>query len=332
VFDLAAEGIASRVIATADEPDHAVHRRLMLPPLKAARIAALEGDLRDFAAARVDGFVRDRGGDICAALAEPLPAWVVIRLLDLGEDALEAVRRWAMMGGDLLAGRMDRARLHHLLGETAQQYLYLTAHFDRVRALQSRGESLTATLAGGVDEGLITCEEAVGILIVLFGAAGESTASLLGSALRLLATDAELQQRLRAEPALVPRFVEEVVRLETPFKFHYRVVREDTTLCGAALRAGERLLLGWASANRDPAAHAEPDTLRLDRAQPERHLGFGYGIHYCIGAPLARLEVRVALEELLVRTRQFALDPAHPPAHMPSIMVRRLGVLRLQAR
>jgi cytochrome P450 len=88
-------------------------------------------------------------------------------------------------------------------------------------------------------------------------------------------------------------------------------------------------LLCWAAANRDPAMWADPDLLRLDRPQADRHLGFGYGIHFCIGAPLARLEVRVALEELLARTQRIVLDPAHPPAYVPSIFVRRLQHLHL---
>ncbi len=332
IFDLAAAGTTSNVISNADEPEHAVHRKLMLPPLKASRIADLEPELRAFARARVAAFTQDRGGDICAALAETLPAYVVIRLLDLGDDALEAVRRWAMMGGDFLAGRIGAAEMKHVFTESVEQYKYLSAHFDAVQARGKgeRGASLTATLAGGVDEDLITREQAIGILVILFGAAGESTASLLGSAIRLLAMDQSLQAQLRSAPALIPNFIEEVVRLETPFKFHYRVVNDATSLCGTSLQAGDLLLLGWAAANRDPQAWEYPDQLKLDRAKPERHLGFGYGIHFCIGAPLARLEVRVALEELLAGTQRIDLDPGRPPAFAPSIFVRRLQHLHLR--
>ena len=87
----------------------------------------------------------------------------------------------------------------------------------------------------------------------------------------------------------------------------------------------------WAAANRDPQVWEHPDKLQLNRAKPERHLGFGYGIHYCIGAPLARLEVRVALEELLAGTQRIELDPDHPFAFAPSIFVRRLQHLHLRA-
>jgi cytochrome P450 len=213
---------------------------------------------------------------------------------------------------------------------------WLGEHLDRVRARPPavRGETLTATLAAGLDEGAVTREQAVGMLVVLFGAAGESTASLLGTALALMLRTPGLQQQLRARPALLEAFVEEAVRLESPFKFHYRVVRQATKLCGTALQPGDRLLLGWGSANRDAAAFADADALRLDRPQPQRHLGFGYGIHFCIGAPLARLEVRVALEELLAQTRDIALLHPENPAFVPSIFVRRLErlALRLEPR
>lgn len=332
LFDLAAVGTGANVISNADEPDHAIHRKLMLPPLKAARIAELEPELRFFARERVNCFRENGGGNICPILSEALPAYVVIKLLALGENALEAVQRWAMMGGDFLAGRLDSTQMEKVFIESLALYEFLSKHFDGFQSLprHQRGNSLSATLAGGLDDGLITREQAIGILIILFGAAGESTASLLGSAIRLLAMDSALQNQLRATPELIPNFIEEVVRLETPFKFHYRHVNHDTSLCGTSLKAGDLLLLGWSAANRDPAIWEEPDTLRLNRPRPERHLGFGYGIHFCIGAPLARLEVRIALEELLAGTQQIALQTDKPFAFAPSIFVRRLQHLHLQ--
>ncbi|MFO7552336.1 MAG: cytochrome P450 [Haliea sp.] len=327
LFDLGGAGHASNVLATADEPEHAVHRRMLVQPLKAAAISALEPGMRALAAERVDSLLATGGGDFCAVLAEPLPAWVVNKLLGLGDDALEVVQRWAMMGGDFLAGTLDAGRLATVLTETGHQHAYLEAHLDAVAG--APGDSLTSVLAGAVANGLITRQQAVGMLVILFGAAGESTASLLGSAVRLLAADLTLQQRLRADPGLLPAFLEEVVRLETPFKFHYRVVRRETRLCGTLLQPDDVLLVSWAAANRDPAQWPDPDQLRLDRPAAARHLGFGYGIHFCIGAPLARLEARVALEELLARSCHIALDSARPPVHVPSLFVRRLQHLHL---
>ncbi len=333
IFDLSTAGTASDVIATADEPDHAVHRRLMLPPLKAGRIVALEHDIKQFAQQQVDQFIQE-GSEACATLCEALPAFVVTRLLGLGDDALEKVHRWAMMGGEFLAGRFESDRLALVLNETAAQNLYLTERFNEVQhqPCAGRGDSLTAILANGVDEGLISREQAVGILTILFGAAGESTASLIGSAILRLAQDQPLQQELRANPSKLAVFIEEILRLESPFKFHYRSVNRDTELAGTPLRAGDLVLACWGAANRDPTVWGEPHALRLDRPQPEKHLGFGYGIHYCIGAPLAKLEARVMLETLLNSTRELTLSQPRAFRYAHSIFVRRLEELRLSVR
>ena len=150
-------------------------------------------------------------------------------------------------------------------------------------------------LANGVREGLISEQDAVSIIIVLVGAAGESTSSLMGSAVRILAQDTELQQRLREQPTLIKRYVEEVVRLESPFRGHYRAVLRETQLGGVSIPTSARLFLLWAAANRDPTVFSEPDTLDLERHNTNEHLGFGHGIHFCIGARLARMETRVIL-------------------------------------
>ena len=332
LFDFGGAGTASDVIATADEPEHAVQRRLLLPPMKASRVAQMEAPIRAFAEERIARFVAAGGGDWCDAVGEPVPAFVVTQLLGLPADAVDLVRRWAMMGGDMLGALIDTAGMQRLLLETARMSAYLGEHLAASLALapEVRSASLTDTLAGGIDAGLISREQAIGILVILFGAAGESTAALLGCALHLLLHNPGLQERLRAEPALIEPFVEEAIRLETPFKFHYRVVKHATTLCGTTLSEGDRLLLGWAAANRDPAAFTSPAELRLDRQQPQRHLGFGHGIHFCIGAPIARMEARITLEELLRQTIWLNLAPETPARYVPSIFIRRLASLGLR--
>jgi len=180
-----------------------------------------------------------------------------------------------------------------------------------------------------VNAGAISMPEAVATLVILLGAGGESTTSLVGNAVRMLADDASMQDRLRNEPALIAAFVEEVARLESPFRFHYRQVARDTELGGVELGRGATLLLLWAAANRDPHQIDRPDDVVLDRAVARHHLAFGRGIHYCVGAPLARLEARVVLELLLDRTRTFTLDPTRPPAYVPSFFVRRHAHLHL---
>ncbi|MDP6977980.1 MAG: cytochrome P450 [Myxococcota bacterium] len=336
---------ANQVIATADEPDHAVHRSLVQPKLSPRRIAGLEDALRGWTSESLEPWLRTRGGDF-VPVAEIIPAHVVAHLLGLPGEDVGRFRTWAMMGGDILAGDVGQERLVSLAQETGNMADYLAEHLDRQMvavgdgASETNDEPLLRALARGVADGRLDRLQAVGISVVMFGAAGESTAALLGSCVRRLAEDQGLQRTLRADRALIPRFVEEVVRLEPPFKFHYRVVRRACELGGFALEEGDRLMLLWASANRDAAVFDDGDSLRLDRKYPRHHMSFGRGAHFCVGARLARLEARVVIEALLDGTRALRVgaDPGRAAGearraveYSPSIFVRRLDHLFLEA-
>ena len=133
----------------------------------------------------------------------------------------------------------------------------------------------------------------------------------------------------RDEPELVPTFLEEVLRLESPFRFMLRSVPADTTLDGVAIPAGATVLLFYSAANRDPEEFDQPDELMLGREVPRHHVAFGRGIHHCVGAPLARLEARAVLTRLLAATSSVSLDPEHPPIRVKSLLVRRHETLHL---
>lgn len=322
---------AADVIATADEPHHSVHRALLRPQLVSSRIHPLEAALRAWTKQALEPLFEAGGGDF-ATLAETLPARAVSHILGLPQRDSERFRAWSMMGGDMLAGDVSPARMAELGAETRRMAAYLakqlaTTEDDPIRRPDA---TLLQALAQGVREQRISLQQAVGISIVLFGAGGESTASLLGSALRRLAEMPGLARRLRSSPRLIPRFVEEVVRLEPPFKFHYRSVLRDCQLGGYEIEAGGTLMLLWASANRDTAIFDDPDRVRLDRKHPKHHMGFGRGNHFCIGAPLARLEARVVIEETLANTKSLRLSRNARPRYAPSIFVRRLEQLPIE--
>jgi cytochrome P450 len=202
---------------------------------------------------------------------------------------------------------------------------------DQVTAAkQDPGTDILGAVATAVNGGVFGDLEAASILHILLSAGGESTTSLLGNAVRLLAERPGLQDQLRDSPGLIPRYVEEVLRLESPFRYQMRSVPRNTALGGVAIPAGATVLLLFGAANRDAAEFDRPHELDLQRRQPRQHLAFGRGIHYCVGAPLARVEARIVLSVLLDRTTSITLDPDRPPRWVQSLMVRRHEELPIQ--
>ncbi|MDG2308172.1 MAG: cytochrome P450 [Candidatus Binatia bacterium] len=324
------QNAATRVIATADEPSHAVHRAVSQPRMSNSRITELEGPIRSWTCDALGAWMKDGGGDFIP-VAELIPARVVAELLGLPDGDVSRHRTWAMMGGDILAGDIGHEQLARLTTESVEMAKYLGEHFENAR-ISPRPEvdaPMLHALARGVQGGKIATDEAVGIATVMFGAGGESTAALIGSVVRRLAEAPEVAESLRGDAKLIPVFVEEVARLEPPFKFHYRAVRRECELGSFSLVPGDRLMLLWASANRDADRVEDPDAFRLDRRFPRDHLTFGRGGHFCIGAGLARLEARIVCEELLARAGHLALSAEAAPVYAKSIFVRRLESLPL---
>lgn len=333
LFDLSQFGGTVDAIANADEPFHAVHRKLVLPTLNTRSVSAMEDDVKVWVRAAISRLLEGGGGDSVALLANPIPVKVMARLMGLPVEDVDLLLGWAFSGGDILAGTTTLERMLELAASTGEMKAYLQSYFELALArgaVSSKG-TIIDELVKGVLEKQIGEEEAVAIMIVLVGAAGESTSSLVGSAIRLLAEDKVMQAQLRSDSSLIESYIEEVVRLESPFKGHYRVVLNETTLGGVNLSTGARVFLQWAAANRDPSIFSQPDMLDLARRDGGEHIGFGYGIHFCVGARLARMEARIILEELLAATKEFSLSESEPVKHVPSIFVRRPEYLHLVA-
>jgi cytochrome P450 len=228
-----------------------------------------------------------------------------------------------MLGSTLSRGELDERILRTLEIETwiGEQ---LTDE------LENPGDDILGAVAHGVRSGVLTHPEGCVVLHTLLSAGGESTTSLIGNAVRILAERQDLQGALRRQPELIPAFLEEVLRLESPFRFLLRTAAGDSTLGGVDIPDQSTILLLWGAANRDASTFQSPDDIVLDRKVPRRHVAFGRGIHHCVGAPLARLESRVVLTSLLAHTEDFSLDPHDPPEWVQSLMVRRHDRLTLQ--
>lgn len=329
VTPMAPPGEPLHVLATGDDPVHQAHRKLVLPTLVAKRIAALESTMTDTGARLWQRAMYNDGHSIdwMAAMGDALPMTMVARLIGLPENDIPQLVQWGYASTEMLGGLNTPERQLAVVTDIMNLGQYLRAGLDQ--ALTEPREDLLGYLAGACRAGSITEDVAMMILVQLVGAGGESTAGLMGNAARILGENLQLQERIRQDRSLLAPFLEEVLRLESPFRGHHRHVLADTELGGFALPAGSHLTLLWGAANRDPAVFDEPDELRLDRPSPRGHIAFGKGLHFCVGAALARLEARAALNLLLDNTRSFAVRPGGAQ-WVPSIMVRRHQKLKLQ--
>lgn len=327
-LDMGPPGDSMHALATADDPVHAMHRKILLPHLSAKRVRIIE----EFAAQTADRLweqnLRDGEIEWMSGIANRLPMMVVCKLLGLPDDDVDKLIRLGYATTTLLDGIVTSAQLAEAGAAAMELFGYVLERFERTSANGEYG--LIADLAARYASGELEQTPALGIMLTLFSAAGESTASLLGSAAWILTDRPAIQQQLREKPELLSAFIEETLRFEAPFRGHYRHVWRDTTLGGVAVPADSHLLLMWGAANRDPAHFEAPNEFRLDRAATKSHMSFGKGVHFCVGAALARLEAHIVLRMLLERTTW--IDAAEVGEWLPSILVRRRERLRLSVR
>jgi cytochrome P450 family 144 len=321
-----------QALATADPPLHEIHRRAVFPELVTKRMEALDPEIRDLADGLVTHSLQTGTIEFMTAVGNVVPITMISRLIGFRGSNLDELWRSAVHMTRLVGSTLTLDELVNYAAGSDQVQAWIA---DQVAAaVKEPSEDLLGAVARSIVDGILTASEAAGILTILLSAGGESTTSLLGNAVRMLAEDPQLQEHLRQNLDLVPVFVEEALRLESPFRYMMRWVPADTSLGGIAIPAGATVLLLWAAGNRDEDEFERPDEVDLSRRVPRRHVAFGRGIHHCVGAPLARIEARNVLSVLLDRTSSISLDPDSPPRWVDSLLVRRHQELpvRLQAR
>lgn len=327
-FEMEGLGGKSHVLATADEPAHAVHRKSLLPQLAAKRIRAFEPFVGKTADQLWADGLHDGRIEWMGAMANRLPMMIVGRIIGVPDSDVDRLVRWGYAATQVVEGLVSKEQLAEAGVAVGELAGYITDQFQR--AASDPQDNLLGDLAAACASGDLDELTALGMMIILFSAGGESTASLIGSAAWVLATRPEVQAQVRDEPERLGAFLEEVLRYEPPFRGHYRHVVHDTTLRGVDLPAGSRLLLLWGAANRDPAHFDHPDEFRLDRPNPKGHISFGKGLHFCVGAALARLEATIVMGQLIERTS--SIDATDVGRWLPSLLVRRLERLELACK
>jgi cytochrome P450 family 144 len=320
---------ATPTLAAADPPVHTTHRRAVFPELVARRMRTLEDDIRALSASTVAKALRENKFDFMATIGNVVPITVVAKLIGFRDIEPMQLLEAAFDSTTMVGGTMSLDELHALVTRTGIIQAWITDQVTNVSDAADDGILLAVRRA--LAAGILQMGEVTTILHTLLSAGGESTTSLLGNAVRMLAENPALQQQLRAEPEQIDVFVEEALRLESPFRQMLRSVPRDTTLGGVDIPADSTVLLMFAAGNRDPVQFDDPDSVDLTRGSPKRHLAFGHGIHFCVGAALARIEARAVLRAVLEQTRDFTLDPDCRPQWVDSLLVRRHHQLHVGA-
>jgi len=309
-----------------EPPDHTRLRALVSRAFTPRTVENLRGRIQAMVDRLLDHALAQDSFDLLADYAEPLPVAVIAELLGVPEADRPRLRPWSA----------DMCLMYELNAseEAARRAVQASVEFEAyLRALvrerrERPGADLLSTLAQVADAGdRLSEDEVIGTAVLLLNAGHEASVNGAGNGWWTLFRHPQALAWLREDPARVPRAIEELLRHDTPLPLFERWVLEEGEVCGVHLPRGAELGLLFASANRDPAAFANPDALDLAR-DPNPHLSFGAGIHFCLGAPLARLELQIAFTTLLRRAPQLAL--VAEPEWKPTFVLRGLRELRVR--
>lgn len=283
---------------SSDPPLHTWTRRLLLPWFSHRKVEEYEAMTRALCSGLIDGFLADGHADAAADYAQQIPVRVIARILGVPDSLADTFTGWVR---DVLEFADDPERRGSGVQNLINYFIGEVAH----RRADPGDDLLSALLHTEVDG--VPVEESVvlGTAALVLIAGVDTTWSAIGSSLWHLATHPEDRRRLVADPEVMSFAVEELLRAYSPVTMA-RVVTTDVEFAGCPMKAGDRILMAFPAANRDPEVFEDPDRVVLDRAV-NRHVAFGSGIHRCAGSNLARMELRVALEEWLARIPEFRL-------------------------
>ncbi|BBZ40230.1 cytochrome P450 [Mycobacterium conspicuum] len=320
-------------MVTMDPPEHTRARSVLSRLLTPARLKENQEFLWRLADQQLDEFVESGECEFLEAYSKPYSLLAIANLLGVPEADHDEFR--AVFGNSHTVGNLE----HDPAAINPLDFLDEKFHFyieDRRR--EPRGDVLSDLAGAKYPDG--STPEVVDVVrtaTFLFGAGQETTAKLLGAALRILCDRPDLQQTLRDDHSLIPAFIEETLRMESPVKTTYRLARKSTCVGGVDIPAGTTVMVAPGAINRDPQRFDDPHEFRLDRPNVREHIAFARGAHTCPGAPLARVEGRISIERILDRMTDIRANEAkHGPAdhrrytYVPTYILRGLTELHLQ--
>lgn len=287
-----------------DPPRHTSLRQIVSRAFTPRRIATLESSVRTLTAELFRPLADARECDLVQDIAGPLPAMVIADLLGVPREDRNAFRGWSSALVQADPGSSEGSAT--ALGAATSLYEYFAAFIADRRAAPQE-DLITALVLADVDGRRLTDDELLGFCLLLLVAGHETTTNLIANAAVVLAEHPEARDRLAKEPALLAPAVEELLRYDSPVQGLARTLTRDLTVHHTSMSGGDTVLLLFGSANRDDRAFPDPDTFDLDR-MPEKQVAFGQGAHFCLGASLARLEVRSILPEMIRRMPSWQPD------------------------
>ena len=307
-----------------DPPDHTRLRALVNKAFTPRAVAALEPRIRGNLAALLDDIADPAAFDLMESVARPLPVIVIAEMLGVPPEDKAMFRSWSAKRARLLEPTIG---IREWRGGKAAGKAF-DAYFRRIireRRASPRDDIVSALLRAQDEDARLSDRETLNMLRLLLAAGNETTVNLIGNGILALLQHPDQLERLRDDPGLIPGAVEELLRFDSPVQADFRRVLVDCEVDGHALRQRENVVLLLGAANRDPEVFEDPDRLDVGR-HARQHLSFGRGIHHCLGAPLARLEGRIALEMLLERFRSMKLT-GDRPRFRPGVVLRGLESL-----
>ena len=320
-------------LLTEDPPTHTAYRSTINAAFSPRRIRELEPTIRAICEELLDHAVGMGTIELVRQVAVPLPVRAIARVLDVPDDRLDDFKRWSDDSTVAIGAIIDDdTRVNAQRGIVEFQH-YFAAQLEDRRS-KPRDDVLSVLLAATIPDGdgtrPLDVPEMLSIVQQLLVAGNETTTKMLTEGVRLLAEQPEVWSQLRDDPSRASAVTEEVLRLSSPTQGMFRLVTTDTEIDGVPIAAGSMLVVLFAAANRDPAVFPEPDAFDPGRPNHKEHLAFGRGVHFCVGAPLARLEATVFFELLARRVGAIVLDPANTFEYEPSFVLRGLKRLDVE--
>ncbi|CAM4179608.1 Cytochrome P450 144 [Mycobacterium basiliense] len=322
-------------LPTLDPPTHTNHRALLMRLITPKRLKENEDAMWVLADRVLDTFLAPGEGEFIKGFAGPFTLLVIADLLGVPEgDREHFVSNIRKHSGGGVGGTGKESLAHSPL-----EFLYGTfSDYVRDRRREPRDDVLTGLATATFPDGTVPdVEDVARVASNVFSAGQETTVRLLGAALQTIGGRPDIQAQLRKERSLIPNFIEEVLRIESPVKGDFRMNRVPVNVGGVDLPAGTTVMVVQAAANRDPRRFEDPTTFDPARKNARQHISFGRGIHSCPGAPLARAETRVAIERLLDRTSDIRIsERVHGPVngrryqYVPTYILRGLVELQLE--